>query len=259
MPTPEDLFAQSIEANRQLKDTVLQKSTEGAARETRMEQLHTTRLDQMQSTLNQESQNREAEVDTAITNFSSQYPLFRLTHNQKMLPNAEGTAPLNWWQGAGCTMELVEKVSGSVDPAARSALAQEFLIAVGQNRMYFATGFNIWRLRYNAAPSWISFPGTAIVASPHTSIGCVAKHESGDLINNGYLTGLEAGQPAKMLLTKSGSSPADYWHVHPISSAQTGSVLIALVAVVAGNVPSGFWHVFPSINNSPEPGMGTYE
>jgi hypothetical protein len=66
MPTPEDLFAQSIEANRQLKDTVLQKSTEGAARETRMEQLNTTRLDQMQSTLNQESQSRTAQLNTAI-------------------------------------------------------------------------------------------------------------------------------------------------------------------------------------------------
>lgn len=205
-----------------------------------------------------------ADVDGYIASARGEQSHFRLTKNQKLIPNAAGDFPAHWVRGYIKSARVAETVKTGVDPHSRSELAREFLRAVKSDAKYFAGSFDIWELelrphRNDAAKTqsyglyqYFRFAGDC-------TAGAIVKHVSGVVPHAWFYNGLKAGEVAKVCTMHMNWGSAgyrnSYSHCHGYVNNPTGdyetdttTVLIALPAIVSGRVPEGTgWGQFPLI------------
>lgn len=158
-------------------------------------------------------------------------------------------------------VELVETIYSGTDPASRSALAREFLAAIGlENTSYFWYHIRIVRLRYTTSSNSGDYlAGSHFPIFGAYTLGCIAKHESGVVPYGGYLSGLTAGQPAKLCKVSGIALNASYRGMHPRTPVGNGSVLIAMCQAVNGYIPDKQWMIYPYIFKKDQDGFRELE
>jgi len=191
-------------------------------------------------------------ADAAMSKLTRQYPIMRMTPGQSLLPNAEKTIPLGF-NSVYCTWQLVESVFSGNKPTERSAIAKEFLQCLfGGQPQHFWGNFNIWSIKYTNVNGRTFYAGHFPIGQAYT-VRCVAKHISGDVLNDNILNGLVAGEDAKIVgyTSNGGGNPFGYTAFHPVSSGvpMTGEIYIALPAAVCGRVEEGVWGIYPYQNH----------
>ncbi|WP_125720066.1 hypothetical protein [Pseudoalteromonas rubra] len=210
-----------------------------------------------------------AKVDTQLSQYMESQSHFRVTKNQVLLPNEDGSFPKDWSLGDLVQARLVETVESGVEPGDRSKLAQEFLSAIGSNTKHFARNFNIWEMEYkphrsieNGQSDPVKAPSLMMyqyVRRPtYVTCAAIVKHIRGAVPIGVWCGGLEANAPAKVCgggITHNNRN--FYTMCHPyihgthLDMSETTVIQIALPAVVTGNVPiANAWGQFPYLGDS---------
>lgn len=190
-----------------------------------------------------------AQVDAFIASSQDKQSHFRLTKNQALNANDDGSMPLGWSGGYVKKATLVETVVTGVEPEERSELAQEFLIAINSNERYFARGFKIWELECAPNRGGEDTQRASHIfyqyyrQSTSVTLAAIVKHISGTVPILSWCHGLQATQPAKLCGSYQGAGSRNgYSNCHPYINGQgrdaseTTIIQIALPAVVTGIV-----------------------
>lgn len=184
----------------------------------------------------------------------------RLSRNQALEPNSDGSFPKNWAGGGIYWAAVEEIVHNGADPATRSALAQEFLNAINSNYDYLGSSFWIWRMKAKiptGATRQIGFYQGVNTSSGESTIGCVIKPISGPLPVGAMFSGTKPAPAGAQLIlnrnvTWSGGRHHSYSMMHGFFDGNPGDeleFLIALPGIVTGYVPDGDgWGNFPYVN-----------
>ncbi|OHU87812.1 MULTISPECIES: hypothetical protein [Pseudoalteromonas] len=207
------------------------------------------------------------QVNNYINSARDKQSHFRLTKNQALIPNDEGTFPKYWSGGFVKSAKVIETVTTGVEPEQRSALAREFLQAINSDHKYFANSFKIWELEYypnrrgdnSHVFSYLMYQYFRF--SSYTTIAAVVKHVKGLVPSKFWCHGLKAGEPAKLCGLNYGVSSTrnHYSHCHPYveggegkPETETGIIQVALPAVVTGDVDlsTGQWGQFPYLGDA---------
>ncbi|ALU44616.1 hypothetical protein [Pseudoalteromonas rubra] len=210
-----------------------------------------------------------AKVDAKLSSYTESQSHFRVTKNQALVPNTDGSFPKDWGAGILKQARLVETVETGVEVNARSELAREFLRAIGSDTKYFAKNFNIWELEFLPYRNITNAQGNTEKAQSYmmyqyvrrpTFMTCAAvvKHIRGVVPTGFWCSGLEANAPAKVCGGGIGHSNRNlYTHCYPyingthLDLSETTVIQVALPAVVTGNVPiASAWGQFPYLGDS---------
>ncbi|BBN81957.1 hypothetical protein PA25_19420 [Pseudoalteromonas sp. A25] len=206
------------------------------------------------------------QVNNYINSARDKQSHFRLTKNQALIANDEGSFPKYWSGGFVKSAKLIETVTTGVEPEQRSALAREFLQAINSDRKYFANSFKIWELEYypNRRGENVNLYAYLMYqyfrAPTHMTIAGIVKHIKGVVPDNWWCHGLKAGEPAKLCGHTYGVDTLRnaYSHCHPYvrgegkPETETGIIQVALPAVVTGDVDlsKGQWGQFPYLGDA---------
>ncbi|ESP95485.1 MULTISPECIES: hypothetical protein [Pseudoalteromonas] len=207
-----------------------------------------------------------ARADALLNSYEERQSHFRITKNQALKANAAGTFPLHWHGGYVTKATLLEKVETGVEPEQRSALAREFLQAIGSDRKYFAQSFNIWELEY--APNrggdrigeYAYLMYQYLRLPTEMTVGAIVKHISGVVPDAHWCGGLKAGEAAKVCGTTYAHGGRNFYtHCHPyvrganLPPEAKGVIQVALPAVVTGHVPlDRAWGQFAYLGDAAE-------
>ncbi len=188
------------------------------------------------------------DIDNFISGERSNYPFYRLTKNQS-LEGVDGSVPDHWSSASDVTYTLVQTVLDNVAWGDRTDEEKELLdILGGAGVQYTKSNFNIWRM------DWTSIaPEHTLYQKVNHSVGitvCALTKVLSGSISNYWATGSVVGEwkVSGMYIPKSNLG---YVHCHPQRLSETGSMLFALPACVAGRVPfeSGMWGDYPYIGD----------
>jgi hypothetical protein len=229
-----------VEASEQLTATV----------DNKIEEINST-LGSVVSSTNSRVQSKLSEMDSLLNSYRNKQSHFRVTKNQALEANTDGSFPAHWSSGHYIVnARLVETVSNGVEPHLRTDLAREFLRAISSDYKYFAEDFNIWELEFlpNRGGENINVDAYLMYQylrrPTQMTIAAVVKHIRGIVPEGFWCHGLKAGEEAKVCGIGLGAGGRNhYTHCHPYSRGrglppeQTGVIQVALPAAVTGDIP----------------------
>lgn len=221
-------------------------------------QLNTDARQKMLTDAQTEKAQRETEQADFFKDAQLQAFHGRVTHNQKLQPNAEKSFPLFWALGHVKSAEIFEHVTSGTPMNDRSPTVREFLRAMKADRTHFWDSFYIWRVTLKDNPDGSSYGlYQAYPIFGEMTMRAIVKHESGKVPTRMFCHGLKAGEPAKLCGERIYENPSKNlkdtmgyshttWRVEKEDHGES-TILIALPAVVSGHVPEGIWGKFPSV------------
>ena len=224
---------------------------------------HQADQDQLLTHSSQQVAAKLGELDTWLSGVQNQQSHYRLTTNQVLIPNDEGTFPQHWNGGHVKRADLIETVSTGVETDQRSALAREFLSAINSDSRYFAGRFYIWELEYYPNPDEQVTDRRALamyqyVRRPcYMTVAAIVKHIKGVVPSLYWCRGLQANQPARLCGDTFGPHRNNYTNIHPYiegggkPKTETTVIQVALPAAVSGyiDLSQGQWGQFPYLGN----------
>lgn len=186
-----------------------------------------------------------------LNNYHAEFPFYRMTDNQQ-LDDSEGNGiPDGWSFGANIACEVAGVIEGYQTWADRTDIEKEFMTAAGAENFnkWGDTDANIWRLSWDLTQDQFDNGGGAnyliyITARGFTTATCraLSKLESGAVVaDKGFLAGISE---SVSITGQTVTSNARYFNQSVAIDSLSGSLLIALPAVVAGIHPDDRWGFF---------------
>ncbi len=190
----------------------------------------------------------EGQVNAYIANARTELPFYRLTKNQ-VLSGTDQSIPSYWRSGAGMTFTLIQSVNTGIEWADRTPEEQSLLTAMGKSGIkHIYQNFNIWRMDWISAEPIYTMYQRINMSTPSTT-AAMTKLLSG-IIDGHWANGVTSEW--KLTGSYHGRDNLSYRHPHPYKRSETGSLLFALPATVAGHVPldANVWGTFPYIGDN---------
>lgn len=216
------------------------------------------------NSFDQQGQAKINEVQAHLASSRDSQTHMRLTKNQALIPNEDGSFPLHWTKGFIKGAKIVETVQTGTPTEERSPLAREFLKAINADTSHFAGRFHIWEIEINphrlvdGQKRESYFLYQYLRYSQAITLAAVVKHIRGVVPSRYFCQDLQANQPAKVcgVNVSVGISRNGYTHtttqVHGQDKPmeETTVIQIALPAAVTGDVDisKGAWGQFPYIS-----------
>lgn len=215
------------------------------------------------NSFDQQGQAKINEVQAHLASSRDRQTHMRLTKNQALIPNEDGSFPAHWIKGFVKNAHIVETIDTGVEVVDRSPLAREFLSAINSDMKNFAGRFHVWEIEI--APHRIVsgekqatyFLYQFLRYSQAVTMAAIVKHVRGVVPSRYFCHGLEANAPAKVcgMLTSIGNNRNYYTytttkvHGENVPLEETTVLQIALPAAVTGEVDisKGAWGQFPYI------------
>jgi len=207
--------------------------------------------------------NRKAVADALkpLQNHRAEYPFVRVTPNQALVDSNNNGRPDGWIIGSHIQCDVVDSIVTAKPWDERSALEREIITACGgaEGLHYWqANNANVWRLSWSNVPQadideakgstflfYLPYQGLTALSQR-----AVTKIEAGSITDASFTRGAEVGT-AK--LTGFHGKPANrYTSTTSRVTSTSGSVLIALPAILNGVHPDDRWGYFGATANGVE-------
>lgn len=189
----------------------------------------------------------ESKIDSYTNTADVYVPFYRLTKNDALTVTS-GSIPDHWHSSNAFTYTLVQSVETAKAWDDRTEEERDLLRAMSrEGTFYIYRNFNIWRMDWTAGEDDGGLYQKANSIVP-TTVGAMTKLLSGSIEGN-----WAEGATNEWKLTGRHIPPSswNYHYIVPSRTSDTGSMLFALPAAIAGHVrlDASYWGTFPYIGD----------
>ncbi|MBW3517481.1 hypothetical protein KO537_22595 [Shewanella sp. NKUCC01_JLK] len=199
--------------------------------------------------IDQKTQENTAKVDSELSKIQTKLPRIVITKNQVLSINPDTGLPAGMSIHERVTTTLYMTINNwDVKSAENMQLLQQMEQDMGvdlRKTAHYRREFNIFKMKWDNHIGWVAFPlaaddfnATSIPVNTFITLGAFVKVLSGGV----KFAWAEGSQIGKWVFCNSKLVPSgfgSYLNLHPITTTESGELLVALPAAITGHIDDG--------------------